>query len=192
MVAGAALLAACEQNPRAEDALAVGLGNPELRHPIAFSASTEVARRRGARRRRGSEPEPAGRRLPLPLPLQARGQRAADHRCTGRPARSGVDCAFAEGYPAQGRGSRHRLPRPSRRAPEAARTCRHPPRLSPSGGRAAGVRQVGRERRPQRGAHSLSQLRLRHPAQPRHHGRQRARSAASRRRRIRARASGAA
>ena len=42
MVGAAALLAACEQNPRAEDALAVGLGNPELRHPIGFSASTEV------------------------------------------------------------------------------------------------------------------------------------------------------
>lgn len=42
MVGAAALLAACEQNRRAEDALAVGLGNPEVRHPIAFSASTEV------------------------------------------------------------------------------------------------------------------------------------------------------
>ena len=78
------LLAACEQNRRAEDALAVGLGNPEVRHPIAFSASTRGAGRRGARRRRGFEPQPAGRRLPLPLPLQARGQGAADHHGAGR------------------------------------------------------------------------------------------------------------
>lgn len=39
---GAAFLAACEENRRGEDAFAVGLNNPEVRHPIAFAASTEV------------------------------------------------------------------------------------------------------------------------------------------------------
>lgn len=34
----AALLAACEEHRRPSDTLAVGLGNPELRHPIQFSA----------------------------------------------------------------------------------------------------------------------------------------------------------
>jgi pilus assembly protein CpaD len=42
IISAAALLAACEENRRAEDALAVGLGNPEVRHPIGFSASTEA------------------------------------------------------------------------------------------------------------------------------------------------------
>jgi pilus assembly protein CpaD len=39
---GAALLPACDESRRAEDALAVGLGNTELRHPVDFSATSEV------------------------------------------------------------------------------------------------------------------------------------------------------
>jgi len=39
---GAALLSACEDRRRSEDVLAVGLGNPELRHPVDFTATSEV------------------------------------------------------------------------------------------------------------------------------------------------------
>ena len=52
MVGAGSLLAACERRHRLDDALAVGLGNPELRHPIAFSAST---RRWTSRCREGAE-----------------------------------------------------------------------------------------------------------------------------------------
>lgn len=38
----ALLLTACEDNRRREDAIAVGLNNPELRHPIRFSARAET------------------------------------------------------------------------------------------------------------------------------------------------------
>jgi pilus assembly protein CpaD len=39
---GAMLLTACERNRGPEDALAVGLSNPELRHPIRFQARVET------------------------------------------------------------------------------------------------------------------------------------------------------
>jgi pilus assembly protein CpaD len=38
----AALLAACEHHHRLDDALAVGLSNPELRHPVQFAAHVET------------------------------------------------------------------------------------------------------------------------------------------------------
>ena len=135
----------------------------------------------GAGGRPRPEPKPASRCLPLPPSLQARGDRAACHPGAGQRARPGSDRPLAAGHPGFCGRRRHRLPGAARARTRWAsrRPARDQARLPAAGGGAAAVRSVDRGRRPQRGAHSLPELGLRHPAQPRRDGRQRARPAAA-------------
>ena len=136
----------------------------------------------GAGGRPRPEPKPARRRLPLPPSLQARGDRAAGHPGAGQRARPGGDRPLAAGHPAP------RRPRPASTTGCSAGRAHDVPAGGPPAIRLAYQRpvavpppcdqwteDVGRNE----ARIPYPELGLRHPAQPRRHGRQRARPAAA-------------
>ena len=146
--------------------------------PDRLHAEEREPRRGGAGRRRRAEPQPAGRRLSASS--TATSARPPD-ACvitvpTGVRDKAAVAQSVQEIQRQVSRG-RHRLPAAARCAARRAlrRHPRDPARLPASRGGAAAVRRLDPRRRPQRGAHSLSELGLRHAAQLGPDGRQRAR-----------------
>ena len=177
----ALLVSACGEMRRIEqerDAAAVGLSNAEVRHPIGFTPKQREPRRGGAGRRRRAEPQPAGRRLSasstatsarppdacvITVPTGVRDQAAIAQslqEIQRQVAEAGIDYRLRHGARHDARSGGTPAIRLAYQRPVAV-----PPPCD----------DWTRGRRPQRGAHSLSELGLRHAAQPRPDGRQRAR-----------------